>query len=94
MMLRTVLKYKENIEQMIKLDRYKRYALKVTWEKVNRQVSSRSRRRLHLIFVPRDFGDIFAELLPGSFEKLQSPDNQLNQDLMDGLEIRVQLGSV
>ena len=38
-----------------------------------------------------DFGGIFAELLPGNFAKLQPPDNQ---DLMDGLEIKVQLGSV
>jgi chromosome segregation ATPase len=39
----------------------------------------------------RDFVGIFAELLPGNFAKLQPPDNQ---DLMDGLEIKVQLGSV
>jgi structural maintenance of chromosome 2 len=38
-----------------------------------------------------DFGGIFAELLPGNFAKLQPPENQ---DLMDGLEIKVQLGSV
>jgi chromosome segregation ATPase len=46
----------------------------------------------YLIFlVASDFGGIFAELLPGNFSKLQPPDNQ---DLMDGLEIKVQLGSV
>jgi hypothetical protein len=39
----------------------------------------------------RDFGGIFAELLPGNFAKLQPPDGQ---DLMDGLEVKVQLGSV
>jgi structural maintenance of chromosome 2 len=38
-----------------------------------------------------DFGGIFAELLPGNFAKLQPPDGQ---DLMDGLEVKVQLGSV
>jgi hypothetical protein len=38
-----------------------------------------------------DFGGIFTELLPGNFAKLQPPDKQ---DLMDGLEIKVQLGSV
>ncbi|KAH9957615.1 P-loop containing nucleoside triphosphate hydrolase protein [Russula dissimulans] len=38
-----------------------------------------------------DFGAIFAELLPGDFAKLQPPENQ---DLIDGLEIKVQLGSV
>jgi structural maintenance of chromosome 2 len=42
-------------------------------------------------FVYRDFGGIFAELLPGNFAKLQPPDGQ---DLMDGLEVKVQLGSV
>ncbi|KAI9507224.1 condensin complex subunit SMC2 [Russula earlei] len=74
-MLGTVLKDKEKIEQTIEeLDRYKRDALKTTWEKVN-----------------GDFGGIFAELLPGNFAKVQPPDNQ---DLMDGLEIKVQLGSV
>jgi structural maintenance of chromosome 2 len=40
---------------------------------------------------PRDFGGIFAELLPGNFAKLQPPDGQ---DLMQGLEVKVQLGSV
>jgi structural maintenance of chromosome 2 len=39
----------------------------------------------------RDFGGIFAELLPGNFANLQLPDNQ---DLMDGCEIQVQLGNV
>jgi len=45
---------------------------------------------LHDLFV-RDFGEIFAELLPGNFAKLQPPDGQ---DLMDGLEVKVQLGTV
>lgn len=43
-------------------------------------------------YVPRsDFGGIFAELLPGNFAKLQPPESQ---DLMQGLEVKVQLGSV
>ena len=42
-------------------------------------------------FFFRDFGEIFAELLPGNFAKLQPPDGQ---DLMDGLEVKVQLGPV
>ncbi|TFK24482.1 P-loop containing nucleoside triphosphate hydrolase protein [Coprinopsis marcescibilis] len=41
--------------------------------------------------VTGDFGDIFAELLPGNFAKLQPPEGQ---DLMDGLEVKVRLGSV
>ncbi|KII90449.1 hypothetical protein PLICRDRAFT_157597 [Plicaturopsis crispa FD-325 SS-3] len=38
-----------------------------------------------------DFGGIFAELLPGNFAKLQPPEGQ---DLVQGLEVKVQLGSV
>ena len=41
--------------------------------------------------VIRDFGGIFAELLPGNFAKLQPPEGQ---DLTQGLEVKVQLGSV
>jgi structural maintenance of chromosome 2 len=43
------------------------------------------------VCAPRDFGGIFVELLLGNFAKLQPLDGQ---DLMDGLEIKVQLGSV
>ncbi|KAI0337135.1 condensin complex subunit SMC2 [Trametopsis cervina] len=38
-----------------------------------------------------DFGAIFAELLPGNFAKLQPPEGQ---DLTEGLEVKVRLGSV
>ncbi|KAL7424509.1 Structural maintenance of chromosomes protein 2 [Cryptotrichosporon argae] len=38
-----------------------------------------------------DFGLIFAELLPGNFAKLQPPEGQ---DLTEGLEVKVRLGSV
>lgn len=38
-----------------------------------------------------DFGSIFAELLPGNFAKLQPPEGQ---DLVQGLEVKVRLGSV
>ncbi|KAF9530835.1 condensin complex subunit SMC2 [Crepidotus variabilis] len=41
--------------------------------------------------VNADFGGIFAELLPSNFAKLQPPDGQ---DLMDGLEVKVRLGTV
>ncbi|KAK7032914.1 structural maintenance of chromosomes protein [Favolaschia claudopus] len=41
--------------------------------------------------VDGDFGGIFAELLPGNFAKLQPPEDQ---DLMQGLEVKVRLGSV
>ncbi|KAH7101636.1 condensin complex subunit SMC2 [Auriculariales sp. MPI-PUGE-AT-0066] len=38
-----------------------------------------------------DFGEIFKELLPGNFAKLQPPEGK---DLTEGLEVKVQLGSV
>ncbi|KIY73698.1 condensin complex subunit SMC2 [Cylindrobasidium torrendii FP15055 ss-10] len=41
--------------------------------------------------VSDDFGDIFRELLPGNTAKLQV---QEGKDLMDGLEVKVQLGTV
>jgi len=43
------------------------------------------------LVVSRGFGGIFAELLSGTFAKLQPPDIL---DLMDVLEIEVQLGTV
>lgn len=47
--------------------------------------------RFIVCFSYSDFGGIFAELLPGNFAKLQPPEGQ---DLMQGLEVKVQLGSV
>ncbi|KAJ2912285.1 hypothetical protein MD484_g8133, partial [Candolleomyces efflorescens] len=41
--------------------------------------------------VNKDFGGIFGELLPGNFAKLQPPEGQ---DLTEGLEVKVRLGSV
>ncbi|KAF5319361.1 hypothetical protein D9619_008670 [Psilocybe cf. subviscida] len=41
--------------------------------------------------VNTDFGGIFAELLPGNHAKLVPPEGQ---DLMDGLEVKVRLGTV
>ena len=38
-----------------------------------------------------DFGNIFAELLPGSFAKLDPPEGKL---ISDGLEVKVSLGKV
>ncbi|OCF77510.1 nuclear condensin complex protein [Kwoniella mangroviensis CBS 8886] len=74
-MMATVLKDKSKIQDtIVELDRYKRDALKKTWEKVN-----------------GDFGLIFEELLPGNFAKLQPPEGQ---DLTEGLEVKVRLGSV
>lgn len=44
-----------------------------------------------LVSCPSDFGDIFAELLPGNYAKLQPPEGQ---ELTQGLEVKVRLGSV
>lgn len=41
--------------------------------------------------VNRDFGQIFAELLPGSFAKLDPPEGKA---ISDGLEVKVSLGKV
>ncbi|KAJ9302142.1 hypothetical protein DTO271G3_1008 [Paecilomyces variotii] len=41
--------------------------------------------------VNADFGQIFAELLPGSFAKLDPPEGK---DITDGLEVKVSLGKV
>lgn len=43
--------------------------------------------------VPSDseFGNIFAELLPGNFSKLQPPEGM---DITQGLEVKVRLGQV
>lgn len=38
-----------------------------------------------------DFGEIFAELLPGNYSKLQPPEGQ---DVTQGLEVKVRLGNV
>jgi structural maintenance of chromosome 2 len=85
-MLGTMLKDKEKIEKTIEeLGRYKRDALKTTWEKVNQSVERNTIPVRHLIWLlSRDFGGIFAELLPSNFAKLQRPDNP---DLMDDCEI-------
>ncbi|KAG5645320.1 hypothetical protein DXG03_006509 [Asterophora parasitica] len=74
-MLSTVLKDKEKIEETI--------------EELDRY--KRDALQTTWEKVDRDFGGIFAELLPGNFAKLQPPDGQ---DLMEGLEVKVQLGTV
>lgn len=38
-----------------------------------------------------DFGQIFAELLPGNFAKLEPPEGK---DVTEGLEVKVCLGKV
>ncbi|PBK71761.1 condensin complex subunit SMC2 [Armillaria solidipes] len=41
--------------------------------------------------VSKDFGEIFRELLPGNYAKLQPPEGL---DMTEGLEVKVQLGTV
>lgn len=56
---------------------------------------ARSRRNETLISVSltsiSDFGDIFAELLPSNFAKLEPPEGQT---VDQGLEVKVRIGSV
>jgi structural maintenance of chromosome 2 len=87
-MLRTVIKDKAKIEETIlSLDEYKKEALHRTWEKVNGyKVSFET-----WLIITRDFGQIFAELLPGNFAKLEPPEGK---DVTEGLEVKVCLGKV
>lgn len=74
-MLGTVLKDKDKIEQTID------------------ELEKHKRDALEQCFIKvnSDFGEIFAELLPGNFAKLQPPEGQ---ELTDGLEVKVRLGNV
>ena len=48
--------------------------------------------KMNINFFPdSDFGDIFGELLPGNTAKLEPPENQ---DITQGLEVKVCLGKV
>ncbi|KAF5390114.1 hypothetical protein D9757_003825 [Collybiopsis confluens] len=73
--LDTVLKDKEKIEDTI--EELDRYKREALLKTWNK--------------VTVDFGEIFGELLPGNFAKLEPPEGK---DLMDGLEVKVRLGSV
>ena len=86
-MVRTVIKDKAKIEEtIVSLDEYKKEALQRTWEKVNAYfLSEESETNCS------DFGQIFAELLPGNFAKLDPPEGK---DVTDGLEVKVCLGKV
>jgi structural maintenance of chromosome 2 len=89
-MMATVVKDKSMIQEtIVELDRYKRDALLKTWEKVNGWVPHVTGKDVWLTC--SDFGIIFGELLPGNFAKLQPPEGQ---DLTEGLEVKVRLGSI
>ncbi|PWN52575.1 putative SMC2-chromosome segregation protein [Violaceomyces palustris] len=74
-MLSTVLKDKSKIEETI--DELDRYK-KDALQTTWEKVNT-------------DFGEIFAELLPGNYSKLEPPQGQ---DLTQGLEVKVRLGTV
>ncbi|KAL7276940.1 Structural maintenance of chromosomes protein 2 [Rhizina undulata] len=74
-MLRTVIKDKRKIEETI--DSLDQYK-KEALQKTWQKVTG-------------DFGNIFAELLPGSFAKLEPPEGK---DITEGLEVKVSLGKV
>ncbi|ORY74060.1 P-loop containing nucleoside triphosphate hydrolase protein [Leucosporidium creatinivorum] len=94
-MYQQVLKDKTKIEETVaKLDEYKKEALQTTWEKVNECICllfSSLRATLTRFCSPSEFGNIFAELLPGNFSKLQPPEGM---DITQGLEVKVRLGTV
>jgi structural maintenance of chromosome 2 len=74
-MMRTVIKDKKKIEETIM------------------SLDEYKKEALHKTWtkVNGDFGQIFAELLPGSFAKLDPPEGK---DITDGLEVKVCLGKV
>lgn len=74
-MLRTVNRDKRKIEDTIE-----------SLDKYKREALEKTWKKVTV-----DFGNIFAELLPGSFAKLEPPDGK---DVSDGLEVKVQLGKV
>lgn len=94
-MYKQVVKDKTKIEETVAiLDEHKKDTLEKTWEKVNRSVRLQSlvfRLETDLSEVDSEFGNIFAELLPGNFCKLQPPEGK---EIMQGLEVKVRLGSV
>ena len=91
-MIQQVLKDKKQMLDTIEtLDQHKREAVEKTWTKVNGYVVHAVLPCLSSLYPYSDFGAIFAELLPGNFAKLQPPEGQ---DLMQGLEVKVRLGTV
>nr|6QJ0_A Chain A, Structural maintenance of chromosomes protein,Structural maintenance of chromosomes protein [Thermochaetoides thermophila] len=74
-MMKTVLKDKHKIEETI-----------ATLDEYKRKALQETWEKVN-----GDFGQIFNELLPGSFAKLEPPEGK---DLTDGLEVKVRLGKV
>ncbi|OXV08340.1 hypothetical protein Egran_03897 [Elaphomyces granulatus] len=74
-MMRTVIKDKKKIEETI-----------VSLDQYKKEALHKTWTKVN-----GDFGQIFAELLPGSFAKLDPPEGK---DITDGLEFKVSLGKV
>lgn len=74
-MMRTVIKDKKKIEETI-----------VSLDQYKKEALHKTWTKVN-----GDFGQIFAELLPGSFAKLDPPEGK---DITDGLEVKVSLGKV
>ncbi|WEW59714.1 Structural maintenance of chromosomes protein 2 [Emydomyces testavorans] len=74
-MMRTVIRDKRKIEETI-----------VTLDEYKKEALQKTWTKVNA-----DFGQIFAELLPGSFAKLDPPEGK---EITDGLEVKVSLGKV
>ncbi|KAI5291599.1 Structural maintenance of chromosomes protein 2 [Ascosphaera acerosa] len=74
-MMKTVIRDRKKIEETI-----------VSLDEYKRQALEKTWTK-----VSADFGQIFAELLPGSFAKLVAPEGK---EITDGLEVKVSLGKV
>ncbi|KAL1953746.1 hypothetical protein VTO42DRAFT_2310 [Malbranchea cinnamomea] len=74
-MMRTVIRDKRKIEETI-----------VTLDEYKKEALEKTWTKVNA-----DFGQIFAELLPGSFAKLDPPEGK---EITDGLEVKVSLGKV
>ena len=74
-MMKTVIRDKRKIEETI-----------VTLDEYKKEALHKTWSKVNA-----DFGQVFAELLPGSFAKLDPPENK---QISDGLEVKVSLGKI
>lgn len=74
-MMKTVIKDKQKIEETI-----------LSLDKYKKEALHKTWSKVNA-----DFGQIFSELLPGSFAKLDPPEGK---EISDGLEVKVSLGKV
>ncbi|KAH7922255.1 condensin complex subunit SMC2 [Leucogyrophana mollusca] len=88
-MLETVEKKEVELKKMLSTVMKDKEKIELTIEELDRYKRDALQKTWEK--VGGDFGSIFGELLPGNFAKLQPPDGQ---DLMQGLEVKVRLGSV